>query len=82
MRRQNLFEVWAQIVALLDARIKGVGVLLPSPAAGAVGHEMKAFEDMLDAIVCAWVGACVLDMRAMAYGDETSAIWVPTSEIR
>jgi predicted RNase H-like nuclease len=41
---------------------------------------MKAFEDALDAVVCAWVGACVMDGKAVAYGDDVSAIWVP--EIR
>lgn len=78
MRRQNLVEVWKGIVTLLDAQIQGVSSLLPSPSLGAAGHEMKAYEDALDAVVCAWVGACALDKRAMAYGDETSAIWVPT----
>nr|WP_245581779.1 DUF429 domain-containing protein [Rhizobium ruizarguesonis] len=39
---------------------------------------MKALEDTLDAVVCAWVGACVMDGRARAYGDVESAIWVPT----
>ncbi len=78
MRRQNLFEVWTGIVTLLDARIRGVAALLTSPSFDAAGHEMKAYEDRLDAVVCAWVGACALDNRARAYGDETSAIWVPT----
>lgn len=78
MRRHSLFEVWKGIVNLLDGQIRGVAALLPSPSFGALGHEMKAYEDGLDAVVCAWVGACALDKRAMAYGDETSAIWVPT----
>jgi predicted RNase H-like nuclease len=41
------------------------------------GWEMKAFEDMLDAVVCAWIGVTVLEGRARAYGDERSAIWIP-----
>ncbi|MCM2500652.1 DUF429 domain-containing protein [Neorhizobium galegae] len=48
-----------------------------SPPLEGRGHELEAFEDMLDAVVCAWIGACVLDGRARAYGDEASAIWVP-----
>ena len=43
------------------------------------GLEMKAFEDALDAIVCAWVAICVLEGRAEPYGDEESAIWIPTT---
>ncbi|MCV9961959.1 DUF429 domain-containing protein [Pararhizobium sp. BT-229] len=76
-RREKLLEVWSQIIGLLDARIQGVTTALPLPSLAARGFEMKAFEDALDAVVCAWVGACVLDGRAKAYGDATSAIWVP-----
>ncbi|WP_315856711.1 DUF429 domain-containing protein [Rhizobium leguminosarum] len=78
IRRQKLFEVWTGIVTLLDARIRGVAALLPSPSFAAAGYEMKAYEDRLDAVVCAWVGACALDNRARTYGDERSAISVPT----
>ncbi|CZT38059.1 DUF429 domain-containing protein [Rhizobium sp. 9140] len=77
LRRTRLFEVWMQIVVLLDARISGVAAALSFPPLEARGYEMKAFEDMLDAMVCAWVGACALDGEARAYGDSMSAIWVP-----
>jgi hypothetical protein len=32
----------------------------------------------IDALVCAWVGMKYLAGEAVAYGDETAAIWVPT----
>lgn len=76
-RRVRLFEIWTQIVKLLDSRIEGVAAALPMPALDCRGHEMKAFEDALDAIVCAWVGTCVLDGKARPYGDMESAIWIP-----
>ncbi|NKF13527.1 DUF429 domain-containing protein [Rhizobium sp. BUS002] len=76
-RRENLLETWRRIVTLLDARIHGVGDALSLPSSDARGFEMKAFEDALDAVVCAWVGACVMDGRARAFGDRESAIWVP-----
>lgn len=76
-RRQLLFDVWQQIIELLDARIMGVVPALELPSSDASGHEMKAFEDKLDAIVCACVGACVIDGMAVAHGDSESAIWVP-----
>ncbi|RMI22761.1 DUF429 domain-containing protein [Sinorhizobium meliloti] len=78
-RRENLFETWRRIVILLDAQIQGVRSALPLPPSNARGYELKAFEDALDAVVCAWVGACVIDARARAYGDQESAIWVPVS---
>ncbi|TBA68945.1 DUF429 domain-containing protein [Rhizobium ruizarguesonis] len=76
-RRQNLFETWRRIIALLDVRIQGVKDSLPLPSPDERGHVLKAFEDALDAVVCAWVGSCVMDGRARAHGDLESAIWVP-----
>jgi predicted RNase H-like nuclease len=76
-RRQRLFRVWKEIVGLLDERIEGVAAALPMPPLDCRGYEMKAFEDMLDAAVCSWVGTCVLDGRARPYGDMESAIWIP-----
>jgi len=40
-------------------------------------REWKAWEDAIDAIVCAWVGLEWLRARARPYGDEVAAIWVP-----
>lgn len=77
LRRTRLLEVWGQIVDLLDTKITGVAAALSFPPMEARGYEMKAFEDMLDAVVCAWVGACVLEGKARAHGDSVSAIWVP-----
>ncbi|WP_245496160.1 DUF429 domain-containing protein [Rhizobium leguminosarum] len=79
-RRKKLLETWRRIVTLLDARIEGVRNALSLPSSDARGFEMKAFEDALDAVVCAWVGACVMDGRARAYGDRESAIWVPVPD--
>jgi predicted RNase H-like nuclease len=78
VRRGNLINTWRQIIELLDRRIDGVSEALELPRLDARGHELKAFEDMLDAVVCAWVGACALDGNAIAHGDDRSAIWVPT----
>lgn len=80
-RRANLLRTWSDIVALLDVEISGVKDALTLPPMDARGYELKAFEDALDAVVCAWVGACALTGRARPYGDETSAIWVPVSSL-
>ena len=63
--------------ALLATRFAGLADHLPPLAEDASGAAAKAHEDMLDAIVCAWVGVTALDGAADAYGDEESAIWVP-----
>ena len=37
----------------------------------------KAWEDVIDALVCCWVGLEWLKGRARPYGDEAAAIWAP-----
>ena len=51
--------------------------LLPELELGASGAKVKAYEDALDAAVCAWVAICALRGRAKPFGDHQSAIWVP-----
>lgn len=79
LRRERLLGIWGQIVRLMDAQVRGVAAALPIPQIDARSYEMKAFEDALDAVVCAWVGACALDGKARAFGDAQSAIWVPSA---
>ncbi len=44
-----------------------------------VAAQLKPYEDALDAVVCAWVGACYLNGTATAYpgDDPVAAIWIP-----
>lgn len=76
-RKVRLFEEWAAIVDLLDREVAGVSSALRLPDPGASGWALKAFEDCLDAVVCAWVGACALEGRAVPFGDYEAAIWIP-----
>jgi predicted RNase H-like nuclease len=39
--------------------------------------ERKAFEDTLDAVICAWVAVRALEGLAVPFGDDTAAIWIP-----
>ena len=77
LRREELFAVWARIVAALERHVEGVEAGLPELDRNASGLALKAYEDALDAVVCAWVAICVLQGRAQAFGDEVSAVWVP-----
>jgi predicted RNase H-like nuclease len=81
-RRRELLAIWTRIIAHLECEIGGVREHLVLPDIDAGGRAHKAFEDMLDAVVCAWVGICFLQGRAKAFGDETSAIWIPEAERR
>jgi predicted RNase H-like nuclease len=79
-RHRKLREVWARIVEALDRRIAGVRAALPLPAPDVRGWPLKAFEDKLDAVVCAAVAAAALDGKAVPHGDAEGTIWVPTAE--
>lgn len=76
-RRIRLLAEWRRIVAALDRQIAGSAERLIPPPIAAPTYAFKAFEDALDAVICAWVGVCALEGRAEPYGDAGSAIWVP-----
>lgn len=78
-RRRRLYEIWSEIVSLLDAQIAGVAAVLPELPLDAGTVELKAYEDSLDAVVCAWVGICALEGKGRPFGDENSAIWIPNA---
>jgi predicted RNase H-like nuclease len=81
-RRATLYAQWGDIVRLLEKEIAHVATALPELSMSASGVELKAYEDALDAVICAWVAVCVLEGRAMPFGDEDSAIWIPHLERR
>ena len=76
-RRISLYRQWAKIIETLDDHITGTADALPALAHGASGWEMKAYEDKVDAIVCACVAISALERRAVPFGDSQSAIWIP-----
>jgi predicted RNase H-like nuclease len=78
-RRLLLYQKWGEIVSLLDAEIAGVAAALPGLDVNAGKIELKAYEDSLDAVVCAWVGICALEGKGRPFGDENSAIWIPNA---
>lgn len=80
-RRTKLFETWRAIVVDIDQAIPGTSEVLLLPPFDAPSWQLKAFEDMLDAVICAWVGICVFEGTAVPFGDDTSAIWIPRSEL-
>lgn len=79
-RKALVIEQWRTIVRLLEAQVDGVTEALPLPDATARGHQLKAFEDTLDAVVCVWIGIMALEGRAVPFGDAVSAIWIPRVE--
>jgi predicted RNase H-like nuclease len=77
-RRALLYRQWTEIVTRLENEIAGVAKILGTLGIDASGWQVKAYEDILDAIICAWVAVCALEKRVQPFGDENSAIWVPS----
>ncbi|OGS00268.1 MAG: hypothetical protein A2V88_12245 [Elusimicrobia bacterium RBG_16_66_12] len=74
-------EKLGELRAALGQRIHGVSALVPDPLTilekPGMAPGLKAIEDVLDAVVCAWVGVEFASDRAIAFGDHHSAIWLP-----
>jgi predicted RNase H-like nuclease len=79
-RIDSVLKTWEQIFKALGREISDLGFELPKPSEIKFAVELKPYEDRLDAVISAWVGACVLEGRAQPYGDERCAIWVPRSQ--
>jgi predicted RNase H-like nuclease len=72
-----LFEQWEPILDALGREVREAKVPIPDRGAVSFVSRLKPYEDALDAIVSAWVGALYVEGRAEAFGDETAAIWIP-----
>lgn len=81
-RREALLAEWRGILRHLDGEISAVSAAIVLPAPGSSVATLKATEDALDAVVCAWVGMTAVQGAAKAYGDETAAIWAPLPNLR
>jgi predicted RNase H-like nuclease len=78
MRRESVLASLRNIIRALDEVIVGVSGCVAPLLTGAKGFAgLKPAEDMIDAIVSAWVGMMILEGRAEAIGDKDSAIWIP-----
>jgi predicted RNase H-like nuclease len=64
-------------VAGLKKEIDKIDLNLPEEHAPGTVSGLKRFEDAIDALVCAWVGAQYLKGNALPYGDIAGAIWIP-----
>jgi hypothetical protein len=72
-------DEWSKIIVCLESRID-TDLNLDRGIKGL--RVWKAWEDVIDAIVCCWVGVEWLAGRAKAYGDDDAAIWVPRPQVK
>ena len=78
-RIARLLQEFLAIRAGLDQHIKAIPLIIPELREVKTLASLKPIEDMLDALVCAWVGIEHLQGRTSELGDSSAAIWVPTS---
>ena len=77
-KKERLIEAFHRIQRGLAGKIDCLPDFLPSVPYTDTFNSLKRYEDTIDALVCAWVGACYLEGRATAFGNSrTNAIWVP-----
>ena len=76
-RIRRLLAEFTAIHQALSQRISAIPLTLPQPHEVTTLSSLKPVEDMLDALICAWIGIEHLEGRTVGLGDATAAIWVP-----
>ncbi|QNJ05674.1 conserved hypothetical protein DUF429 [Synechococcus sp. MEDNS5] len=76
-RFRRLLGEFTAIHQALSQRISAIPLTLPQPNEVTTLSSLKPMEDMLDALICAWIGIEHLDGRTVGLGDATAAIWLP-----
>ena len=81
-RITRLLQEFQAIRAGLEQHITAIPTIIPEVSEVKTLASLKPIEDMLDALVCAWMGIQHLQGRSSGLGDSSAAIWVPTSLLR
>ena len=80
-RIKRLLEQFRAIKAGLDLHISGIPEFIPKPSEVTTLTSLKPVEDMLDGLICAWIGIEHIEGRTIGLGNHTAAIWVPETLI-
>ena len=80
-RIERLLDQFRAIRSGLEACISGIPDFIPELSEVKTMASLKPVEDMLDSLICAWVGIEHLEGRTVGLGDDTAAIWVPQTLI-
>ena len=76
-RIERLLEQFQAIKTGLNQHISGIPDFIPAHYEVSTLASLKSVEDMLDGLICAWIGIEHLEGRTVGLGDDTAAIWVP-----
>ena len=74
---QRLFDNFCLIIGHLSRHIGSLDSQIIFPKVVRTLSSLKALEDTIDRVVCAWVGTRFLADLAEPYGDDTAAILIP-----
>ncbi len=72
-----LLDEWQPILATLEERVDGIRPLFTECEVAQSTSRLKPYEDVIDAIVSAWVGTLYCEGAAEPFGDVDAAIWLP-----
>ena len=76
-RIEKCIQQFNRIYNALSDDIDCIPKFLPNPNTTNTLAKLKRYEDMLDALVCTWVGIKYLTDSAIPFGDDKAAIWIP-----
>jgi len=74
-RIKRLQTVWGPLIGFLGDAIAGLEEIVPSDVQRL--NAMKPHEDVIDAVISAYVGVLFVNGMTEPHGDGDSAIWVP-----
>jgi predicted RNase H-like nuclease len=77
-----LLQTWTKILAAIGREVSVLNFKPPDRSTLRFTSELKTYEDQLDALIAAYVGACVLEGGAEPFGNDDCAIWVPLKDRR
>ena len=78
-RLRRLLAEFTAINQALSQCISAIPLTMPQPHEVTTLSSLKPVEDMLDALICAWIGIEHLEGRTTGLGDANAAIWVPAN---
>ena len=78
-RIRKLLEQFDALLSALKSEIENIPLSLPASSSIQTLSELKKYEDLIDALICAWVGALFLREDAEPIGQEGGVIWIPSS---
>ena len=76
-KKSNLIEAFNRVLVYLNKKFNNISLKIPAITDIDYFSELKRYEDVLDALICAWVGALYLEGGCTSYGDNKAAIWIP-----